>query len=97
MIGCPRCGGKMRVLETRGTSTSIRRRRSCTAKSCTGKATTVEVVVREGRPSLLAKGVIVVSSRQIAKLRSIVASFDTADRRFAKLSALVSAIEGSAL
>lgn len=97
MILCPICGAKTHVLETRGTSTSIRRRRGCVAKSCAGKVTTVEVVVSEGRPALLAKGAIVVSSRQIAKLRSIVALIDTADRRFVKLRALVAAIEGSAL
>lgn len=96
MIACPRCGSKTRVLETRGTATSVRRRRGCSAKSCTGKATTIEVVVREGRPSLLAKGVVVVPSRQIAKLRVVVASIE-GGRQIAKLRALVAAIEEGAL
>ena len=76
MIPCPLCGSKTRVLETRGTATSARRRRGCSAKSCTGKVTTVEVVVPEGRASALASGSLVVSARQIAKLRKIVASIE---------------------
>ena len=97
MIACLRCGAKTRVLETRGTATSVRRRRGCSAKSCTGKVTTVEVVVREGHPSLLAKGAVVVPSRQIAKLREIVATINIPDRRIVKLRAIVATIEGGTL
>jgi hypothetical protein len=38
--------------------------------------TTVEVAVREGRRSPLAKGSVVVAASQIAKLRALVASID---------------------
>lgn len=68
MIRCPICGAKTRVLETRVT----RRRRGCTASACEGKITTVEVVVPEGRASELGSGSMIVSARQIAKLRDLV-------------------------
>ena len=96
MITCPLCGAKTRVLETRGTATSVRRRRGCTAGGCSGKVTTVEVVVPEGRASALATGSLVVSARQIAKLREIVAVIE-GGRQIAKLRDLVAAIEGGAL
>jgi transcriptional regulator NrdR family protein len=97
VILCPLCGAKTHVLETRGTATSVRRRRGCSAKGCAGKATTIEVVVREGHPSLLAKGSVIVSSRQIAKLREIVAMIDSPERRIVKLQKIVAAIEGASL
>jgi transcriptional regulator NrdR family protein len=96
MIACPRCGAKTRVLETRVTATSARRRRGCTASGCSGKVTTVEVVVPEGRASALATGSIVVSARQIAKLRELVAAIE-GGRQIAKLHKLVAAIEEGAL
>jgi hypothetical protein len=67
MIPCPICGAKTRVLETRET----RRRRGCTIAACGGKVTTVEVVVPDGRSSALASGSLIVSARQIAKLRDL--------------------------
>ena len=76
MIPCPVCGTKTRVLETRVTATSARRRRGCKARGCFGKVTTVEVVVPEGCASALATGSLVVSSRLIAKLRQLVASIE---------------------
>lgn len=76
MIACPLCGAKTRVLETRVTATSARRRRSCSVGGCSGKVTTVEIVVSDGRASALAQGSLVVSARQIAKLREIVASIE---------------------
>ncbi len=72
MIPCPICGAKTRVLETR----APRRRRGCTASDCAGKVTTVEVVVPESRSSALASGSFIVSARQIAKLRQIVATIE---------------------
>lgn len=77
MIPCPLCGGKTRVLETRVTGpTSARRRRGCTVVRCVGKVTTVEIVVAEGRASALAKGSVLVPSRQLARLREIVAAIE---------------------
>ena len=76
MIACPLCGAKTRVLETRVTATSARRRRGCSASGCSGKVTTIEVVVPEGRASALATGSIVVSARQIVKLRELVAAIE---------------------
>jgi transcriptional regulator NrdR family protein len=76
VILCPLCGAKTHVLETRTTATSSRRRRGCTVAGCAGKVTTVEVAVREGRRSPLAKGSVVVAASQIAKLRALVASID---------------------
>lgn len=76
MIACPRCGSKTRVLETRVTATSARRRRGCLADGCSGKVTTIEVVVPEGRASALASGSIVVSRGQITKLRELVAAIE---------------------
>ena len=77
MISCPLCGAKTRVLETRVTATSARRRRGCSVGGCSGKVTTVEVVVPEGRASALATGSLVVSARQIAKLRELVAAIES--------------------
>lgn len=98
MIPCPICGTKTRVVETRVTGASARRRRSCRVTRCTGKVTTVEVAVREGA-ALFAKGSLVVPARQIAKLREIVAALvvDASSRQVAKLAKLVAAIEGGAL
>ena len=76
MICCPLCGAKTRVLETRVTARSARRRRGCSADGCSGKVTTLEIVVPEGCASALASGSIVVSARQIAKLRELVAAID---------------------
>jgi len=43
---------------------------------CGGRVTTVEVVVPEGGAAALARGSVLVSSRQIAKLREIVAAIE---------------------
>ena len=97
MIRCPLCRTKTRVLETRGTATSVRRRRACSSARCDGKVTTVEVVTRDCRPSSLAGGAVLVPARQLAKLRQAAASIVEPDRRVAKLVALVAAIEESPL
>lgn len=76
MIPCPLCGAKTRVLETRVTATSTRRRRGCSVIRCLGKVTTVEIVVPERGASALAQGCVVVPARQIAKLREIVAQIE---------------------
>lgn len=76
MIACPTCGAKTRVVETRASSSSARRRRDCTAPGCAGKVTTVEVVVPEGRISWLAKGFVLVSGRKLRELREIVAALE---------------------
>ena len=76
MIRCPLCGAKTRVLETRVTETSARRRRGCAVIGCAGKVTTVEIVVCDGRASPLAKGCVVVPADLIAKLREILADLD---------------------
>ena len=65
MIACPLCGAKTRVLETRATAASARRRRGCLADGCTGKVTTIEVVVPDGRAMDL-----------IAKLQEIVTAIE---------------------
>lgn len=50
MIICPICGSKTRVLETRVLETcATRRRRGCRIAGCSGKVTTVEVVVPDGQ------------------------------------------------
>ena len=76
MIACPLCGAKTRVTETRVTATNARRRRSRVAPECSGKVTTVEIVVREGHAFPFAKGCVVVPAKQIAKLREIVATLE---------------------
>ena len=76
MIACPICGGKTRVLETRGTGASTRRRRGCMATKCSGKTTTVEIVVRDGQALAFGAGTLVVSARQLAKLRTSVAEIE---------------------
>lgn len=76
MIPCPLCGAKTRVVETRVTETSARRRRGCSVIGCAGKVTTVEIVVRDGRASPLAKGCVVVPASLVAKLREILADLD---------------------
>lgn len=77
MIACPTCGAKTRVLETRASGpTSTRRRRGCMSHGCLGKTTTVEVVVPDGRTSVFGAGSLVVSARQLAKLRTSVAEIE---------------------
>ena len=77
MIACPICGAKTAVIETRASRTSARRRRRCTSLTgCPGKLTTIEVVVPEGRLSMLGEGSVVVSAKLIARLRKIVAAFE---------------------
>jgi hypothetical protein len=76
MILCPICGAKTRVTETRVTERSARRRRLCTVSNCTGRLTTVEVVVPDGRASALASGNIIVSAKHIARLRDLIAQIE---------------------
>jgi transcriptional regulator NrdR family protein len=76
MILCPICGAKTRVTETRVTERSARRRRLCIVSSCTGRLTTVEVVVPDGRAFALASGNLLVSAKQIAKLRDLIAQIE---------------------
>ena len=76
MISCPLCGSQTRVLETRVTAKSARPRRGCAVDWCSGKVTTVEVVVPEGSVSALATGSLVVSTRQIARLRELVSAIE---------------------
>ena len=65
MIACPLCGAKTRVLETRATAASARRRRGCSVSGCVGKVTTIEVVVPDRRAMDL-----------IAKLQEIVTAIE---------------------
>jgi hypothetical protein len=76
MILCPICGAKTRVTETRVTERSARRRRLCAVSTCAGRLTTVEVVVPDGRASALAAGNIIVSAKQIARLRDLIAQIE---------------------
>jgi hypothetical protein len=66
-------------------------------KSCSGKVTTVEVVVRDGRAALFAKGSMVVQTRQIAELREIVAAIHVSTHHIDRLREVVAQIEGGAL
>ncbi|HSX22321.1 MAG TPA: hypothetical protein VLE97_06050 [Gaiellaceae bacterium] len=77
MIACPTCGSKTRVLETRGTGSSTRRRRGCVASKCSGKTTTVEIVVPDGQALAFGSGALVVSARQLAKLRTRVSEIES--------------------
>lgn len=76
MISCPLCGGETRVMETRGAAKSVRRRRACTILTCSGKVTTVEVIVPDRKATSLASGSVVVSAKLIQKLQQIVAAID---------------------
>ena len=78
MIVCPICGRATAVTETRSTGGGTRRRRKCVDATCTGRMTTVEVVVdRLHGPSAseLTDGhAVIVSRRTIARLQRVVAS-----------------------
>jgi transcriptional regulator NrdR family protein len=74
MIPCPICGAKTRVTETRVTATSARRRRACRMRDCSGRVTTVEIVVADGQARTIAKGSIVVAVQLIERLREVVAA-----------------------
>ena len=64
MIACPICGAKTRVFETRGASaTNVRRRRGCTARGCSGKVTTLEVAVPNGRAVALGRKIVAMIAR----------------------------------
>lgn len=45
MIACPRCGKETAVKETRATRGGAKRRRHCTDRQCSGRCTTLEMVV----------------------------------------------------
>ena len=98
MILCPTCGAKTRVAETRVTDRSARRRRVCTAPSCAGKLTTVEIVVPSGSPFTIATGTLLVSARHIARLRALAAKIDHKPTKdIAKLCDYVATLEGTTL
>jgi transcriptional regulator NrdR family protein len=94
MIACPICGAKTRVVETRVTGTSTRRRRRCWVTSCTGKVTTVERVVRDDKGSAMSeRRTAKLRARQIATLRkSVDAIADVPARQIAKLRKISAAI-----
>ncbi len=101
MIACPICGGRTSVVETRTTGASTRRRRICMAAGCSGKVTTVEVVVPEGRPSMLGRGTVIASVRHIAQLRKVAAAIGVGKtgvsaRHVEQLRKVVAAIGGAA-
>ena len=52
MIVCPICGGSTGVVETRGGSGYLRRRRRCDDYACDGRVTTVEMAVAPGTRGL---------------------------------------------
>jgi hypothetical protein len=98
MILCPICGAKTRVSETRVSQKSARRRRVCTVTSCTGKLTTVEIVVPQGSPFTLAAGTLIVSARHIAHLHALAAQIEhKPTKQIAKLCDYAAKLEGSAL
>jgi len=75
MIACPVCGARTAVVETRVTGVGARRRRRCVVAACSGRVTTVEVVAHDARDARdLARGNVLVSARQLKKLREIVAA-----------------------
>ena len=98
MILCPICGAKTRVAETRVTQKSARRRRLCSVTNCTGKLTTVEIVMPQGSPFTLATGTLLVSARHIARLRALAAKIDDKPtKEIAKLCDYAAKLEGVAL
>jgi hypothetical protein len=98
MILCPICGAKTRVVETRVSQKSARRRRVCTVANCAGKLTTVEIVVPQGSPFTLAAGTLIVSARHIARLRALATQIvHKPTKQIAKLCDYVSNLEGSVL
>jgi transcriptional regulator NrdR family protein len=77
MIVCPICGLATAVVETRATGSGARRRRKCTDLACTGRVTTVEIVVSElqsanefadGRALLVSRKMIIRLQRAVAAL-----------------------------
>lgn len=48
VFSCPTCGGDTHVGETRQNPSGLRRRRVCLDRSCSGRLTTQELVVRDG-------------------------------------------------
>ena len=76
MIACPICGLATAVVETRATRGGARRRRKCTNATCTGRVTTVEVVVdRFQNANELADGrARLVSGRTIVRLQRLIAA-----------------------
>jgi hypothetical protein len=71
MILCPICTAKTCVLETYATAKRARHRRGRSALGFEEEITTVEVVIAGKHISALGAGNVVVSSRQIAKLREL--------------------------
>lgn len=69
MILCPICGAKTRVVDTRVSRAGARRRRRCSIVGCSGKATTVELVVSGRAALVLADGSALFSARQLKQLQ----------------------------
>lgn len=76
MIACPICGRVTAVSETRQTGGGSRRRRKCTDLACSGRVTTVEVVVDgfQGANEIADGHAVLVSRRTIAQLKRIVSA-----------------------
>lgn len=75
MISCPICGRETAVIETRRASGGARRRRKCTDVTCTGRVTTIEIVVdRFNNAHELADGhAVLIPRRLIASLQRLIA------------------------
>jgi len=99
MIACPICGGRTSVVETRTTGAGTRRRRICMAAGCTGKVTTIEVVVSGGGDGGPSVGTVMASARHIGQLRKVAAAIgvggtSVSARHLEQLRKVVAAIGG---
>lgn len=65
-IFCTICGAKTKVMATRTNRDGIRRERKCLAIECTGKLTTIEVIVPEGEAPWMIKQVVTLLKKVVA-------------------------------
>ena len=72
MIACPTCGMNTTVIETRESSTYIRRRRRCVGVKCGARVTTAEFVLPFPLKRPIADDLVIVRRGWLDKLKEIV-------------------------
>lgn len=81
---CRRCGGSMRVMETRANTSGIRRRRYCVDAFCNARMTTQEIPIWDtgdvhpgGRRGVAGRDLVLVPRHLLTRLLSVARDFES--------------------